>query len=154
MSRFFVPRVFYVCAFVLWIFARVSPTSAQEVAMADQPELQAPDVVISATKTEIPAKQVTRAVEVITGEDLQQRKIRTVAEALRWASGLAVFQSGGLGTTVGVRMRGGTPQQTLVLIDGAIVNSATEGSYDFANLTSDNIERIEILRGSQSMLWG
>jgi vitamin B12 transporter len=122
--------------------------------MADQPELHAPDVVISATKTEIPAKQVTSAVEVITGEDLQQRKIRTVAEALRWASGLAVFQSGGFGTTVGVRMRGGTPQQTLVLIDGAIVNSATDGSYDFANLTSDNIERIEILRGSQSMLWG
>ncbi|MBI5673320.1 MAG: hypothetical protein HZC50_08790 [Nitrospirae bacterium] len=98
MSRFFVPRVFYVWALVLWTFAWVSPTSAQEVAMADQPELQAPDVVISATKTEIPAKQVTSAVEVITGEDLQQRKIRTVAEALRWASGLAVFQSGGLGT--------------------------------------------------------
>ncbi|NOU11604.1 MAG: TonB-dependent receptor, partial [Nitrospira sp.] len=154
MSRFCVPRVLYVCALVLWTFAWVYPTSAQEVAMADQPELHAPDVVISATKTEIPAKQVTSAVEVITGEDLQQRKIRTVAEALRWASGLAVFQSGGLGTTVGVRMRGGTPQQTLVLIDGAIVNSATDGSYDFANLTSDNIERIEILRGSQSMLWG
>jgi len=154
MSRFFVPRVLYVCALVLWTFAWVYPTSAQEVAMTDQPELHAPDVVISATKTEIPAKQVTSAVEVITGEDLQQRKIRTVAEALRWASGLAVFQSGGLGTTVGVRMRGGTPQQTLVLIDGAIVNSATDGSYDFANLTSDNIERIEILRGSQSMLWG
>ncbi|MEQ1848543.1 MAG: TonB-dependent receptor plug domain-containing protein, partial [Nitrospira sp.] len=154
MSRFCVPRVLYVCALVLWTFAWVYPTSAQEVAMADQPELHAPDVVISATKTEIPAKQVTSAVEVITGEDLQQRKIRTVAEALRWASGLGVFQSGGLGTTVGVRMRGGTPQQTLVLIDGAIVNSATDGSYDFANLTSDNIERIEILRGSQSMLWG
>jgi vitamin B12 transporter len=51
-------------------------------------------------------------------------------------------------------MRGGTPEQTLVLIDGAIVNSATIGSYDFANLTTDNIERIEILRGNQSMLWG
>lgn len=51
-------------------------------------------------------------------------------------------------------MRGGTSEQTLVLIDGAIVNSATLGTYNFANLTSDNIERIEILRGSQSMLWG
>ncbi|MEQ1680306.1 MAG: TonB-dependent receptor [Nitrospira sp.] len=154
MSRFFVSRVLYVCVLVLWTFAWVYPTSAQEVAMADQPELHAPDVVISATKTEIPAKQVTSAVEVITGEDLQQRKIRTVAEALRWAQGLSVLQTGGLGTSVGVRMRGGTPQQTLVLIDGAIVNSGTEGSYDFAHLTSDNIERIEILRGSQSMLWG
>ncbi len=154
MLWFSVRHFFRACALSLWSIAFAYPVSAQEVAMADKPDLEAPDVIVSATKTEMPAKQVTSAVEVITGEELQQRKIRTVTEALRWASGLAVFQSGGLGTTVGVRMRGGTPQQTLVLIDGAIVNSATDGSYDFANLTSDNIERIEILRGSQSMLWG
>ncbi len=128
---------------------------AQDIAMADQQEtIEVPDVVVSATKTPVPVKQVTSAVEVITGEDMQQRKVKTVAEALRWAQGLSVNQSGGPGTTADVRMRGGTPEQTLVLIDGAIVNSGTIGSYDFANLTSDNIERIEILRGSQSMLWG
>jgi vitamin B12 transporter len=154
MSWFSVRCVLSACAVILSIALLADPSLPQEVVMADKPDLEAPDVIVSATKTEMPAKQVTSAVEVITGEDLQQRKIRTVAEALRWASGLAVFQSGGLGTTVGVRMRGGTPQQTLVLIDGAIVNSATDGSYDFANLTSDNIERIEILRGSQSMIWG
>ncbi|HMU54020.1 MAG TPA: TonB-dependent receptor [Nitrospira sp.] len=122
---------------------------------ADQPTvLETPEVVISATKTEVPVKQVTSAVEIMTGEQMEQRRVRTVAEALRWAQGLAVFQSGGPGATVGIRMRGGTPEQTLVLIDGAIVNSATLGSYDFANLTSDNIERIEILRGSQGMMWG
>jgi len=116
--------------------------------------VQTEEVVVSATKTEIPVKQVTSAVEIITGEQLQQRRLKTVAEALRLAQGLAVFQSGGPGTTVDVRMRGGTPEQTLVLIDGAIVNSATDGKYDFAFLTTDNIERIEILRGNQSMLWG
>jgi vitamin B12 transporter len=125
------------------------------VASADEPDvIEVPDVVVSATKTEIPVKQVTSAVEVITGEDMQQRKVKTIAEALRWAQGLSVNQSGGPGTSVDVRMRGGTSAQTLVLIDGAIVNSATVGSYDFANLTTDNIERIEILRGNQSMLWG
>jgi vitamin B12 transporter len=128
---------------------------AEEVAKAGEPEVvEAPEVVISATKTEIPAKEVTSAVEVITGEQMQQRRLKTVADALRWSQGLAVFQSGGPGTAVDVRMRGGTPEQTLVLIDGAIVNSATIGSYDFANLTTDNIERIEIVRGNQSMLWG
>lgn len=146
------------CGFLVFLFGLFSPllaAFAQDIAMADQSEvIEAPDVVVSATKTPIPAKQVTSAVEVITGEEMQQRKTRTVAEALRWASGLAVFQSGGLGTAVDVRMRGGTPEQTLVLIDGAIVNSATIGTYDFAHVTSDNIERIEILRGSQSMLWG
>jgi vitamin B12 transporter len=131
------------------------PVVAKEGATASEPEvLETPEVVVSATKTPIPVKEVTSAVEVITGEQMQQRKLKTVAEALRWAQGLAVFQSGGPGTAADVRMRGGTPEQTLVLIDGAIVNSATLGSYDFANVTSDNIERIEILRGSQGMMWG
>ena len=116
--------------------------------------VETPEVFISSTKTEVPVKQVTSAVETITGEQMQQRKIKTVVEALRLAQGLAVFQSGGPGTLAEVRMRGGTPEQTLVLIDGAIVNSATLGSYNFANLTTDNIERIEILRGSQGMMWG
>src|SRR4026207_1762544 len=143
---------------VLCFLLPLQPASAEEVAMADQPDvIETPEVVVSATKTPIPVKEVTSAVEVITGEQMQQRKVRTVAEALRWAQGLAVFQSGGAGAGVGgrvrgggpgavgaVRRRGGPPEQTLVLIDGAIVNSATLGSYDFANLTSDNIERIEI----------
>jgi vitamin B12 transporter len=119
-----------------------------------EPVLETREVVISATKTPVPVSQVTSAVEVITEEQMKQRKLRTVAETLRWAQGLAVNQSGGPGTSVDVRMRGGTPEQTLVLIDGAILNSATIGTYDFSNLTTDNIERIEILRGNQSMLWG
>jgi len=143
------------CLSVLGLLLPTGTVFAQEVALADTDEvIETPEVVVSATKTEIPVKQVTSAVEVITGEQMQQRKIKTVAEALRWAQSLSVNQSGGPGTAVEVRMRGGTPEQTLVLIDGAIVNSATTGSYDFANLTADNIERIEILRGNQSMLWG
>jgi vitamin B12 transporter len=119
MFRFVARRIFCTCVLFLWIAALANSASAQEVAMADQPELETPDVVVSATKTPIPAKQVASAVEVITGEDMQQRKIRTVSEALRWAQGLSVNQSGGPGTTVDVRIRGGTPEQTLVLIDGA-----------------------------------
>jgi vitamin B12 transporter len=143
------------CLFVLGFLCPAGAVFAQEVALADQEEIvETREVVVSATKTEIPVKQLTSAVEVITGEQMQQRNVKTVAEALRWAQGLAVFQSGGPGTAVDVRMRGGTPEQTMVLIDGAIVNSATVGTYDFANLTTDNIERIEILRGNQSMLWG
>ena len=143
------------CLSVLGLLLPAGTVFAQEVALADTDEvIETPEVVVSATKTEIPVKQVTSAVEVITGEQMQQRKIKTVAEALRWAQSLSVNQSGGPGTAVEVRVRGGTPEQTLVLIDGAVVNSATTGSYDFANLTADNIERIEILRGNQSMLWG
>jgi vitamin B12 transporter len=112
------------------------------------------EVVVSATKTEIPITQVTSAVEVIRGEELEQKKIKMVVDALRLAQGLSVFQSGGPGTVVNVRMRGAQSRDTLVMIDGAIVNSPTDGAFDFANLSADNIERIEILRGAQSMLYG
>lgn len=111
-------------------------------------------VVVTATKTPIPLSHVTSAVEVITEADLQKQKFKTVADALRYSPGLAVFSSGGPGAETTIRMRGASHLQTLVLIDGAIVNSATQGFYNFANLTTDNIERIEILRGPQSMLWG
>ncbi|MEW6545003.1 MAG: TonB-dependent receptor [Nitrospirota bacterium] len=112
------------------------------------------EVVTSATKTPVPVSHITSAVEVITGEEMQRQKFKTVVDALRLSQGLSVLSSGGPGTEALVRIRGGSASQTLVLIDGAIVNSATTGSYNFANLTTDNIERIEILRGAQSMLWG
>ena len=152
--RSFAERVFV--GWLLWSWsAVVCQAAAAEVGTSDQPEvIETPEVFISATKTETPVRHVTSAVEIITGEQMQQRKLKTVVEALRLAQGLAVFQSGGPGTLAQVRMRGGTPQQTLVLIDGAIVNSATDGTYNFANLTTDNIDRIEILRGSQGMMWG
>ncbi|HET7909265.1 MAG TPA: TonB-dependent receptor plug domain-containing protein, partial [Nitrospira sp.] len=133
----------------------VGQLHAEETKSSQEAEvLETPEVFVSATKTETPIREVTSAVEIITGEQMQQRRMKSVMEALRLAQGLAVFQNGGPGTLAQVRMRGGTPQQTLVLIDGAIVNSATDGTYNFANLTTDNIDRIEILRGSQGMMWG
>jgi vitamin B12 transporter len=120
---------------------------------AEEP-LEVQDVVVSATKTPLPVSQVTSAVEVITGEEMQQKKLKTVVDALRLSQGLAVFQSGGFGTVATVQMRGAQAKHTLVLVDGTIVNSPTTGEYDFANLTAENIDRIEILRGAQSMLWG
>ncbi|MGE3151579.1 MAG: TonB-dependent receptor plug domain-containing protein [Nitrospiraceae bacterium] len=124
---------------------------------ADEPTeepLEVGEVVVSATKTPLPVAQVTSAVEVIKGEDLEQRKFRTVVDALRLSQGTAVFSNGGPGTNATVRIRGANSAQTLVLIDGAIVNSPTSGDFNFANLTAENIDRIEILRGAQSMLYG
>jgi vitamin B12 transporter len=138
---------------MVWLGNTVAWADADKTADGDQ-AVHAEEVVVSATKTPVPVSQVTSAVDVITEEDLQKRHIKTVVDALRFSQGLAVFSSGGPGTTANVRIRGGSDTQTLVLIDGAIVNSATLGSYNFANLTTDNIERIEILRGAQSMLYG
>jgi vitamin B12 transporter len=121
---------------------------------AETPVVTTEEVVTSATKTPVPVSQLTSAVEVITGEEMQRQKFKTVIDALRLSTGTAVWSSGGPGTEATVQIRGASRPQTLVLIDGAIVNSATTGYYNFANVTTDNIERVEILRGAQSMLWG
>lgn len=129
--------------------------SAQDIAKADQSEIiEAREVVVSATKTPVPIGQVTSAVEVISGDELERKKIKTVIEALRLAEGVFASSSGGPGTNASVKMRGAFARHTMVLIDGAIVNSPTDGIFDFSSLMTDNIERIEILRGAQSMLYG
>lgn len=111
-------------------------------------------VVVVATKTPVPMSQLTSAVEVLTQEDFQRRNITSITEALRLSQSLAVFSNGGPGTNTTIRIRGGTSSQTLVVIDGAMMNSGTSGSFNFGNLMTDNIEKIEILRGAQSTIWG
>ena len=127
---------------------------SEEASIQDEPIVQVEEVVVVATKTTLPVAELTSAVEVITGEELERKKIKRVVDALRLAQGLAVLSFGAPGSTVSVRMRGAFGRHTLVLIDGTIVNSPTDGTFNFGNLTAENIERIEILRGAQSMLWG
>ena len=101
----------------------------------------------------IPAQQLGSAVSVVTAADLKARQVRTAAEALRSLPGVSVSQQGGpLNLTV-VRIRGAESNQTLVLIDGVEVNSGTDGFFDFANLSVDDIAQIEVLRGPQSGLY-
>jgi len=111
-------------------------------------------VVVTATKTEVPLNEVTSSVTVITEQEIQEKKAKTVSEVLRDVPGLDVAQTGGPGGATSVFLRGGNSDYTLVLIDGVRVNSPTTGAFDFADLTVDNIERIEIVRGPQSTLYG
>jgi vitamin B12 transporter len=145
--------LFSLCAFLSFAVIRCVPAFGEEPAKTEQ-VVETREVVISATKTPVPVSHLTSAVEVITGEDLKRRQIKTVVDALRLSQGLTVFSNGGPGSSANVRIRGSNADQVLVLIDGAIMNSATLGNFNFANLTTDNVERIEILRGAQSMLWG
>lgn len=137
--------------------ANVALVSAEETSLsreADTSVIEVQEVVTSATKTALPASQVTSAIEVIDGEEIQRKRIKTVIEALRLAQGVFAFSQGGPGGLANVRIRGADTKHTLVAIDGVIVNSPTNGAYDFAHLTTDNIDRIEILRGAQGMLYG
>ncbi|MBI3062249.1 MAG: TonB-dependent receptor, partial [Deltaproteobacteria bacterium] len=118
-----------------------------------QEETLAP-VVVTATRVETPQEQVTTSVTVITEKEIQEKKAETVAEVLRNVPGLDVVQSGSRGTVISVFIRGSESDQVLVLIDGVEANLTTTGGFNFAHLTTENIERIEILRGSGGTLYG
>jgi vitamin B12 transporter len=152
-GRWYRSVLFSVCAFLSVPLIASTAVFGEEPAEAE-PVIETKEVVISATKTPVPLTQVTSAVEVITGEELERKKIKTVIDALRLAEGVFATSSGGPGTEASVKIRGAAAKHTMVLIDGVIVNSPTTGVYDFANLTTENIDRIEIVRGAQSMLYG
>ena len=123
--------------------------------MAEEPAQALPEIVVSASRVQLPADEIGSAVTVITAEELEQRQIRIVSDVLRDVPGLAVSRSGGVGALTQVRIRGAEGNQTLVLIDGIEVNNPATGSeFDFANLLNAEIERIEVLRGPQSALYG
>jgi len=112
--------------------------------------------VITAIRIEIPTKEVASSLTVISSQDIENQQKATVLEVLRGLPGLDVVQAGGPGGQTAIFLRGAKSEHTLVLIDGMEMNNPiTPGrSFDFAHLTADNIERIEIIRGPQSTLYG
>lgn len=110
-------------------------------------------VVVSANQVETPLTQVTSSVTVIDRAEIESRQLHSVADALRAVPGLAVAATGGIGATTGVFPRGGESNYTLVLIDGVPANGFG-GDFDFGHLSTANVDRIEVVRGPQSALFG
>src|SRR5437762_12424184 len=110
-------------------------------------------VIVSATKAEAPGSALTQAVTLISGDALRARGVTRVTDALREVPGAALVQSGSFGAVTSLFLRGGESRYTKVLIDGVSVN-APGGFFDFSHLTTDNIDRIEIVRGPASVLYG
>jgi vitamin B12 transporter len=138
--------------FCVLLFFILFPSYSQGADPA--PAQSLPPVVVTATRTEVPLNQLTTSLTVITPEEIRERQGDLVLQVLRDVPGLTVVQSGSMGTSTSVFIRGSESDQVLVMIDGVEVNSTTLGAYDFANLTTENVERIEILRGSGGTLYG
>ncbi len=111
------------------------------------------EVVVTATRTEVPLEELGVSATVISAEEIRQRQATDLLELLRDVSGLTVVQSGSRGAVTELYSRGTESNHTLVLIDGVRVNEAG-GGFDWSSLTTDNVERIEVIRGPQSALYG
>jgi vitamin B12 transporter len=115
---------------------------------------EAEPVVVSATRFDIPLDQSPASVSVIDSQDIDHKQIERVSDALREVPGLTVVQTGTPGQLTSVFMRGLPSQDMQVLLDGIPINQGLAGQFDFANLTTDNVERIEVARGPQSTIYG
>ncbi len=124
-----------------------SPTSSPTVIESER-------IIVSATRTEIPLDQSPASVSVIDSQSIDQKQIERVGDALREVPGLAVVQTGTPGQLTSVFTRGLPSETTQVLLDGIPINQGLSGAFNFADLTTDNIDRIEVARGPQSTLYG
>lgn len=124
-------------------------------AQAEEQPLELNELLVSAALEPVSAADVASSVTVITREQIEQRQVKYLSELLRDVPGFAVSQSGGPGTLTQVRVRGAEANQLLVLMDGVRANDpASSDEFQFQFASTANIERIEIIRGPQSAIWG
>jgi len=129
------------------ILATATPTLAQQPLVLD-------DILVSGGRTPVGTTETGRSFTVLTGKQLEERGIRYLGDALRFVPGVAVSRSGGVGGLTQIRIRGAENNQVLVLIDGVEVAPANNGELDLGSIQITDIERIEVIRGPQSALYG
>ena len=141
-----VKLTFLFIAFSFLSFAQVDSTKIYTLS----------DIVITATRTNASTLELANSITVIDSAEIEQKKKNTVLDLLKTEYGVNIVQQGSFGSLSNIFTRGAGSGHTLILLDGVEVNMPNDpgGTFDFANLSADNIERIEILRGPQSTLYG
>ena len=110
--------------------------------------------VVTATRMEQPLDTVGTTVSVVGAHQIQEQQIHASGDVLRQVPGVEVNQSGSAGAQTDVSIRGSTAAQTLILMDGVDVNSGATGGFDMADVTSDDLDRVEVVRGAGGALYG
>ena len=115
-----------------------------------------PPVVVTATRLPMPESEVASSITVITGEEIERKQERTLSDVLQDVPGLNVVQTGGPGGTTSVFMRGTNANHVKVFVDGIDASdpSSSNGTFNFEHFLTSDIERVEVLRGPQSGLYG
>ena len=133
-----------------------SPALAQQAPDPDVAAKPVAELSVTATRTAQDAKRVGASVTVLNDAAIRASQATVVADLLATSPAVSFTRNGGPGTSTTVNIRGAEGQHTVVLIDGVKLNdpSSTQGGFNFGNLLVGDIERIEILRGAQSTLWG
>ncbi len=129
------------------------PASATPQEPADTTVYPVRGITVTALRRPLPRAEVPLSVTVVEGSDLRARGVRSLAEALDDLPGITLVETGSFGGTTSLFVRGGESDYARVLIDGVPVN-APGGGLDLAHLTVENVDRIEIVRGPGSVLYG
>ncbi len=129
--------------------ARTPDVAGKEAVSADT-------IVVTATRTPQPLYRVGSSITVLTETAIKTSQAVVVSDLLTQTPGITFSRNGGVGGVTAVRIRGAETDQTTTIIDGVKINdpSVTGSGYNYGNLLTGDIQRIEILRGAQSILWG
>jgi vitamin B12 transporter len=139
--------------YLLLTTALAAPAMAQD---APAPDTIPGTIIVTALRTPLPLDRVASSITVLDHTAIDASQVLAVSDLLVRTPGVTMSRTGGYGTTTGVRIRGAESDQTVVVIDGVKLNdpSSPGGGYDFGDLFVGDADRIEILRGPQSTLWG
>jgi len=152
---YFKKRITIITVFLASLFSVQSPASNIDSASSIESTSHIEDVTVTASRTPIEIIKAGSSVTILNRDQIEQSQASNISDLLRGVAGLHVSQQGSRGALTQIRVRGAEANQLLVLIDGIEVNDISQdGGFNFAHLQTDQIKRIEIVRGPQSALWG
>ncbi|WP_414711957.1 TonB-dependent receptor plug domain-containing protein [Sphingopyxis sp.] len=136
--------------------AASSAAFADEASTAHAIAADGDSIIVTATRAPLALDEVPASIAVLDKEAIDRAQDIGVTELLLRTPGISIARNGGYGTSTSLRIRGAESEHSVVVIDGVKLNdpSSTGGGFNFANLLAGDIDRIEVLRGPQSILWG